>query len=307
MNVENVIVVVNDTRLDGLKRRFNTKAQAKFYIEQSGGHFSDYESEHEVIHRSLDSVTKTIQAHLKLKVVERKYLSNFIFSEKDIIVVVGQDGLVANTAKYAGELPIFGVNPDVNRYDGVLLPFTPATFEKGFVNFMEGKANIRKVTLAEAKTNDGQRLLAFNDLFIGPSSHTSARYSIQYQKHSENQSSSGIIISTGAGSTGWLSSVINMSNGVQKIFNAVPKDFDLKIKWEDDKLIFVVREPFRSKYSQAGIVAGIIHKGDKLTLESQMPSQGVIFSDGMETDYLAFNSGTKVDIAIAKQKANLVL
>lgn len=307
MNIENVIVIVNDTRLDGLKRRFNTKAQAKFYIEQSGGHFSDYESEHEVIHRSLDIVTKAVQHHLKFKVVERKYLPNFIFSDKDAIVVVGQDGLVANTAKYAGELPIFGVNPDVNRYDGVLLPFNPNTFEKGFTNFMEGKAQVKKVTLAEANTNDGQRLLAFNDLFIGPSSHTSARYSIQYREHSENQSSSGIIISTGAGSTGWLSSVINMANGVQTALNTAPKNFSVKMRWEDDKLIFIVREPFQSKHSQTNITAGIINKGDKLILESQMPAQGVIFSDGMEADYLAFNSGTKVEIAIAKQKANLVL
>ena len=305
--IENVIVIVGDTRLDGLKRRFNTASQAKFYIEQSGGYFKDYEAEHETMQASIDSVVHCIQRHVKFKVVERKYLPNFIFSEKDAIVVVGQDGLVANTAKYAKGLPLMGVNPDVSRHDGVLLPFTPATVEKALLKVIANRASVRKVTLAQASTNDGQRLLAFNDLFIGPSSHISARYNIGYRGHHEDQSSSGIIVSTGAGATGWLSSVMNMTNGVQAAFNTPSQHVSLTMDWEANRLAFVVREPFRSRHSQATVAGGLLLQDEKLFIVSQMPAQGVIFSDGMEADFIAFNSGTTVEIGVAPEKAHLVL
>lgn len=100
MAIENAIVIVNKTRLEQLIERFNTKAQAKFYIEHSGGNFADYESEHSNFKRSLDKVLQILSDRLKHKIVERQYLPNFLFSEKDIAIVVGQDGLVANGCRY---------------------------------------------------------------------------------------------------------------------------------------------------------------------------------------------------------------
>ena len=72
-------------------------------------------------------------------------------------------------------------------------------------------------------------------------------------------------------------------------------------------MIFVVREPFLSKYTQVGISAGTIGTGFSLEIESFMPDNGVIFSDGIEADYLRFNSGAIVKIGIADQRARLVL
>src|SRR4051812_48766976 len=112
MDIENAIVIINKTRLEALIERFNTKAQAKFYIEHAGGDFADYELEHETFHRSLDQVMDTLHQRMKLKVVERKFVPNFLFSAKDVAVVIGQDGLVANAAKYVNGLPIIAINPD---------------------------------------------------------------------------------------------------------------------------------------------------------------------------------------------------
>lgn len=306
MSVENAIIIINKTRLEQLIERFNTKAQAKFYIEHSGGDFTDYELEHDNFKRSLEKVQRIISGSLKHKVVERKYLPNFLFSEHDIAVVVGQDGLVANTAKYVNGLPILAVNPDTARFDGYLLPFEVSTFEAGLVRAIEGRASFHKVTMAEARMNDGQRLLAFNDLFIGPSSHVSARYRITLGEKSENHSSSGIIVSTGAGSTGWLSSIVNMANGITSTFSKEEKGLHLNLKWEDSRLVFIVREPFHSKYSDITLTAGLIDGTNTLQLESFMPSNGLIFSDGIEADFLNFNSGSIVQIGIADQKAMII-
>lgn len=306
MAIENAIVIVNKTRLQQLVERFNTKAQAKFYIEHQGGNFDDYQREHDQFMRSLDEVQRIVGRRLRNKVVERRFLPNFLFSDKDVAVVVGQDGLVANTAKYVGGLPIVAVNPDVARFDGVLLPFTPRTLESGLVRTLEGRAAIREVTMAEARLNDGQRLLAFNDFFIGPSSHISARYRITHGSESESHSSSGIIVTTGAGSTGWLSSMLNMANGISARLGVGGAPVEVNLPWDARELLYVVREPFRSKYSQASMASGWVTDQAPLQVESFMPSGGVIFSDGIEADYLAFNSGAIVHIGIAQQHARLV-
>src|SRR4051812_5950277 len=128
MKFEYAIIVKNKTRLESLIERFNTKAQAKFFIERSGGDFEDYVHEHDTFHASLLSLQTQLSSVIKNKVVERNFLPSFIFSENNLVLVIGQDGLVANTAKYSRGLPIVAVNPDVKRYDGVLLPFNTETF-----------------------------------------------------------------------------------------------------------------------------------------------------------------------------------
>ena len=120
MSVDYAIIVKNKTRLEFLIERFNTKAQAKFYIERLGGNFEDYEAEHNTFENSLNALQTRLSKVIKYKIVERMYMPSFIFSENNVIVVIGQDGLVANTAKYSKGIPIVAVNPDKQRYDGVL-------------------------------------------------------------------------------------------------------------------------------------------------------------------------------------------
>lgn len=304
MKFEYAIIVKNKTRLESLIERFNTKAQAKFYIERLGGSFEDYEAEHETFHYSLTSLQTQLSKLIKNKTVERIYLPSFIFSGKNLIVVIGQDGLVANTAKYSNNCPIVAVNPDKQRYDGILLPFDTADFIQGVEGVISDSCKIKTVRFAEAKLNDGQRLLAFNDLFVGASSHISARYKISFNHKTEEHSSSGLIVSTPAGSTGWLSSIFNMAYGVTGMFE---KNLKLKRpRLRHDELLFAVREPFQSIRTQTGIAAGIIRHQNHLTIESLMPASGVIFSDGIETDFLKFNSGSIATIGIAKETAKLV-
>jgi len=307
MNIENAIVVVNKTRLELLIERFNTKEQARFYIEHSGDDFKEYEEEHHSFQEALNVVLRTVRSDLKVKVVERKFLPNFLFSGKDAVVVVGQDGLVANTAKYVDALPIIGVNPDPSRYDGILLPFSVKTFSRGMQDLISARALIREVTLAQAISSDGQRLLAFNDLFIGPASHTSARYKLTVRHESEEQSSSGIIVSTGAGSTGWLSSVMNMTSMVSATFTGSSTSVAMTLPWDTDRLAFVVREPFSSRHSGISLSAGFIDHDERLVIESHMPNNGVVFSDGVEADFIRFNTGVRMEIGIAPQRAHLVL
>src|SRR5262249_18002721 len=162
------------------------------------------------------------------------FMPNYDFSMSTAVVVLGQDGLVANAAKYVGAAPIIGVNPDPARFDGVLLPFQLPQARDALSKVLSGKGRLRNVTLAEVKLQDGQRMLGFNDFFVGVRSHVSARYKITVGGRTESQSSSGVLVSTGAGSTGWMSSVYNMASGIataQGLGGIEPP----RLNWDDPK------------------------------------------------------------------------
>lgn len=300
-----LVIVTRKTRLQELIERFNTRSQAKFYIEHAGGDFADYDREDDAYRRSLDVLQGSLEFDIPQQLVDRSLVPTFQFQKQDLIFTLGQDGLVANTAKYVGNQPIIAINPEPSRFDGILLSFSPGEARAAGLKVMEAKARIREVTLAEVVLNDGQRLLAFNDLFIGAHSHVSALYRIACNERSETQSSSGVLVATGAGSTGWVSSVFNMAAGVSRYCGAKPAAA-IRLPWEDPRLLFVVREPFVSRHSQASLVMGMLRAGEELSLHSLMPSGGVIFSDGMESDFLNFNSGSSAQVHAAGQKAHLV-
>jgi NAD kinase len=301
-----LIIVTRKTRLEELVERFNTRSQAKFYIENAGSDFNDYERENDSYRSSLDVLRRSLDFGMPQQLVDRLLVPSFQFQREDLIVTLGQDGLVANTAKYVGAQPIVAVNPEPERFDGILLPFLPDQARLAVGKVIEAKARIREVTLAEIKLQDGQRLLAFNDLFIGVRSHVSALYRINHGMRSEIQSSSGVLISTGAGSTGWLSSAFNMASGVASFCGGTAVK-PIRMTWEDRRLVYVVREPFMSRHSQANVVVGMIESGQELVLESLMPLGGVVFSDGMEADFLQFNSGAVATVRAAEQRARLVV
>jgi hypothetical protein len=164
------------------------------------------------------------------------------------------------------------------------------------------------VTMAQASLNNGQILRAVNDLFIGPKSHTSARYRIRSGTTEENHSSSGVIVSTGLGSTGWLRSILAGAEGIASaVSGEKPQRIDGSFDWSADQLCFSVREPWPSKNSGATITFGKITSSTPLIIMSQMPENGVIFSDGMEEDFLHFNSGTEAMIALSQSKGLLVV
>jgi len=306
MDFEKAILIRDKTRLEQLIERFNSKAQAQFYIERSGDDFGSYELEHHTFYESLSETQEAISKYLKFKIINRSFLPTYLFTNKDLVVVIGQDGLVANTAKYVKGLPIIGVNPDIERYDGTLLKHAPNDLNTLLKNVISHNYETMEVTMAKAQLNDGQALYAFNDFYIGAATHVSSRYTIAFNGKQEKQSSSGIIVSTGAGSTGWLSSIFNMTNTINSVHNKNRSDCGTILNWDDDKLVFVVREPFLSKQSQIGIGYGVITKRKTLTIESHMPSKGGIFSDGIETDFINFNSGSTVEIRIAEEKAILI-
>jgi NAD kinase len=303
-NAIRYILVTRKTRLQELVERFNTWSQARFYLEHNQVDVQDYLDEHDLYQARLLEAEQTLRSRGRFQLLERGLLPSYQFSASDIIIVIGQDGLVANTLKYLSGQPVIAINPDPSRWDGKLLPFKIDELDQILQCTEQGKASLEAITFAEARTNDGQRMLAINDLFIGPKSHTSARYSMSWAGKAEVQSSSGVIVSTGFGSTGWFQSILAGALGVTG-----NKSHDMQdgFAWSADSLQFAVREPFPSQATGSSLVFGRVTSSDPLVMESHMPENGVIFSDGIEDDYLVFNSGCVVSIGIAETKGYLAI
>jgi hypothetical protein len=190
----------------------------------------------------------------------------------------------------------------------VLLPFRVADAARIVIDVFSHKRQIREITMAKAELNNGQKLYGVNDLFIGPKSHISAGYQISIGSRNEPQSSSGVIVSTGLGSTGWFKSILAGVRGIGSAFGRpISTDMLANFKWESDYLYYAVRVPFPSKASAATLVFGKVTLKEPMKLVSQMPEHGVIFSDGIESDYLEFNSGIQAMISVAEKKGRLVV
>lgn len=303
-----IILVTQKTRLEQMVVRYNTMGQAKFLIEHSGGDFDDYQREHDTYAAAAEKAVEILSGFGRVHRVDRDLVPTMIFGRTDTVVVLGRDGLAANVLKYIGSLNLVGVNADPARWDGLLLPFRVSDLTKLMPEVLRGARRTEAVTLAECTLGDGQTICAVNDLFIGRRTHVSAQYEISLGGRSERQSSSGIIVSTGLGSTGWFRSVIAGAEGVARgcgygVTTALEKGFGRSAEF----LYYTVREPFPSKTTGTDIVFGRIDRGEPLRITSLMPKNGVIFSDGVEQDSLIFNSGTTAEITVSDRKGRLVI
>jgi len=303
-----IVLIIRDTRLDELVARFNTVQQAQFYVEHLGADFGDYLAEQQHYQAAVREVEANLRAVARVQTLNRRYLANFIFGADDLVVVLGQDGLVANTLKYLDGQNVLGVNPDPKRWDGVLLPLKTTDVRKIMPEALAQRRPLKRVSMARAALNTGEVLYAVNDLFIGPRSHVSARYDLRIGERHERQSSSGIIVSTGMGSTGWLKSLYaGWAGAAASCGIELPAGIaDASFPWDADFLHYFVREPFPSRTTGVSLVSGQIETEMPMTVVSEMAEHGVIFSDGIEADFLPFNAGTLATIGLAERQGILV-
>lgn len=161
-----IVLIYRDTRLDELIARHNTKEQVRFFLQSRGQNYSEYEEEDRSIKQEIKTLISQLSQLGRVQVLERQFLPNFLFGADDIPVVVGQDGLVANTLKYLNRQAVVAVNPLPGAYDGKLLPFNVSEsvdVVKSLINGHVGSE--RNISMAQAMMNDGQSMLSVNDLY----------------------------------------------------------------------------------------------------------------------------------------------
>lgn len=300
-----VVRVTRRTPLEALLERFGTRGQVEFYLRSRGQNLGWAQSVHDHLYAALIEVQRAIPLHQRSVRIDRDGLDRFLFAPDDLVVIVGQDGLVPNVAKYLRGQTVIGINPDREEYDGVLCRH-PAAAALRLLAFAErtaglGTADTEAYTIEErcmalARREDGQELRALNEVFVGHASHQSARYRIQLGQQQERHSSSGVIVATGTGATGWARSIANQ----RALTQPLPQPVDPRLAW-------FVREPFPSVVTDTEVNFGYADAGEPLQLQSEMDEAGVIFADGIESDRVEFLTGQRCVIGIAPERLRLVV
>jgi NAD kinase len=291
-----VVVVTRPTDFQALVAGHGTRAQARFFLERRGQRLEEVEERHLRFEEALLRVLQAIPLEWRRSRVTRDDLAAFVFEPADLVVPLGQDGLVANVAKYLDGQLVLGVNPDRASVDGVLVRHSPGAVAELLHEAAAGRCRVETRTMVEARLDDGQRLLALNEVFVGHRTHQSARYRISVAGRAERQSSSGLIVSTGTGATGWARSI-----QLQRRASVVlPRP-------AERKLVFFVREAFPSRTTGTDLDGGSLDAGESLEVVSEMNEDGVIFGDGVEMDRLDFAWGKTAVVAAAEERLQLVV
>lgn len=291
------VLVHRRTELDELVARHGTRRQAAFFLEQRGRTLEEAEVRHATQDAAMTVVAGAIPLDWRRGRIERVDLARFVFGPEDVIVAVGQDGLVANVAKYLAGQPVIGIDPDPLRNAGVLVPHAPQAAAALLAVAVSGSAADRtqQRVMVEASIDDGQTLRALNEVYIGHPSHQSARYRIHTPgAGSERQSSSGILVGTGTGSTGWCRSASLERN------SALPLP-----EPEAPQLCWFVREAWPSVATGTGLTEGLLDAGQTLVVTAE--SDLVIFGDGIEADALQLGWGQRVTVRVAGQRLHLLV
>ena len=284
------VIVHRATELTELVARHGTRQQAGFFLAGRGRDLAELDARHQAQQDALATVSAAIPLDWRRAVAERDDLDRFGFGPEDVVIAVGQDGLVANVAKYLDGQPVIGINPEPARNPGVLVPHEPEAIADLLVS-----RQVAERTMVAASTDDGQHLVALNEVYVGHRTHQSARYRLSAPDAlAERQSSSGILIGTGTGSTGWCRSAWQERRSPL----ALPTPTDPVLCW-------FVREAWPSPATGTDNTEGLLKAPDSLTVTAE--SDLVVFGDGMESDTLSISWGQRIEVGVAPVKLHLVV
>jgi len=287
------VFVVRETDYELLLARHATREQARFFLETRGQRLEEIEARHARFGETLKQARAAVPVEWRQTLVKRADFDRFLFGPEDVVVAVGQDGLVANVAKYLHDQPVLGINPAPDLYDGVLVRVPLATLARMLPASVHGDVPMERRTMVEAVLDSGERLLALNEIFVGHRSHQSARYRIAVGTIEEDHSSSGLIVASGTGATGWARSIME-ATGTH--FSLAP---------DERATAYFVREPFPSIATGTTLRAGKLASAT-LAIVSRMNDGGTIFADGMEQDRIAFDWGRRITIGSSDRALHLV-
>lgn len=288
------VFVTRESDYELLLARHATRDQARFFLDTRGQRIEEVEARHHHFQGVLASARGAVPADWRQALVRRADLDRFLFAPQDVVVAVGQDGLVANVAKYLAGQPVIGINPAPDLYDGVLVRFAVDRLTQLLRASAAQAAAVEPRTMVQALLDNGETLTALNEIFIGHRSHQSARYRIELVEQGEDHSSSGLIVASGTGATGWARSIAEATQCA------------VSLQPGERAVGYWVREPFPSRATGTSMRAGRL-TDQPLIVTSRMNDGGVIFADGIEQDFIAFDWGRQVRLAPAPRVLNLVI
>ncbi|MFD5624984.1 hypothetical protein [Streptomyces sp. NPDC127072] len=292
-----IVLVHRTTEYEELVARHGTHGQAAFFLASRGRDIEEVAERSRRTRRALDEIAAGIPLTWRQARVERADLDRFLFAPEDVVVVVGQDGLVANVAKYLAGQPVVGIDTDPGRNPGVLVRHRAADAGALIASAVSRAGAVDELTMVEAVADDTQRLLALNEIYLGAAGHQTVRYRLGRDDDRgavEPQASSGVLVGTGTGASGWLRSVWQERGGGLVLPGAT-----------EERLVWFVREAWPSPVTGTSLVAGHLSVGARLQLTVES-DRLIAFGDGMEGDAVELVWGQTVRVGVAGVRLRLV-
>lgn len=196
-----------------------------------------------------------------------------------LVISLGGDGTFLDAARHLKKTPILGVNSAPGHSVGRLCPVSRSGFKKALKDFLEGKLRTKSIHRMQVSLNGKRwRHPVLNDVLVCHAVPAAmSRYLLTVGKIREDQRSSGLWISTAAGSTG----AIKSSGG---------RELPLFSKYFQ----YLPRELFEGHGARYRLRGGVLRK-NSLKVISQM-REGRIYVDGARVR-LPFGYGARLDIA----------
>lgn len=297
--VPRAVLVERPSEYDELLARHATHEQVRFFLERRERSLEEVLERHATLAATHRAVLGAVPADWRTATVRRGDLDRFLFEPGDVVLALGQDGLVANVAKYLSGQPVVGIDTDPGRNPGVLVRHRPAAARRLLPHAALPAARADELTMVEAVADDTQRLTALNEIYLGAPGHRTARYRLALDGRgatAESQASSGVLIGTGTGATGWIRSV--WQERPEPGRPALPGP-------TEDRLLWYVREAWPSPGTGTSLVAGELAARGRLSLTVESEHL-VAFGDGMEDDALDLTWGQTVRVGVCADRLRLV-
>ena len=202
-----------------------------------------------------------------------------------LVISIGGDGTALSSSHFLLDKPLLAVNSAPGKSEGVLTTLNYHDLYRKLDEIKEGKFETELLERIEVYINNKlQNPLALNEVFIAnEKAFLVSKYKLRIVKNGmikeEEQRSSGIIFSTGAGSTAWFSS----AGGEQ--FSAQEKYIKM-----------IVREPYFGKLGKFSIVNETIDEKEEIEVIAE--TKMVLAIDSIREFKLKI--GDKIRVKISK-------
>lgn len=274
------------------------KTALEYYKEQSDSFENDLPPEelrntrerHAAHYKSLNQIKDILKKHnISFDKVYTPYAEYDDFKDRDLIISVGGDGTVLNSAHYViDKTPILTVRSE-RQSKGALCNVDTDNFETALERILKDEFFIEEWTRAEGKLSQ-QRVLALNEIYAGLlyAFKGAARYELSFKDKIETQMSSGIVISTGAGSTAWYKNIGHVN---------FPRTAG--------ELRFCVRDYYVD--GNYKLKEGVIKEDETLKIKSKMNIDGCVCFDGNNEKLLfPFKAGETLEVRVAEKPLDVI-
>lgn len=233
------------------------------------------------------SLCKILDKEFEVSYSWKNTLTKSELDDIEIIIAIGGDGTVLSASHFVKDKPLLAVNSSPGKSVGALTTISLNELPKKLEQLKE-KIETENLERMEIVINDKSlEPLALNDIFIGNERpYHPSKYEISFNNKKEKQLSSGLIFSTGTGSSAWFKS-------------AGGKPFSPQSRF----IKMIVREPYRSKLSNPSMLNCEIKEGEEIEISPIVSS--ILVVDSIREFKL--KAGDRVKIRISKHPLKRII